>query len=297
MKGIVERLQGGVVPAMATPLKSDGTVHLSVVEQLVNWLIGSGVSGLFLGGTTGEGLLLPLAERMRLYEVGVLAAAGRVPVLVHAGTHDLSQTLQLAKYAQEIKADGVVVITPTFYNLSDNALADYFEKVAAKVPAMPFFLYDIPQMAVNGVSPALLARLIQTIPHLAGVKSSRADAQLVRSLIDVDEQLAVYAGNERIGLGLLALGARGLISGLATAIPEPFVAMTNAVRANDWQTARQYQRTINRLLDEMPAARIGGIKAILQSRGFAVGMPLSPLPSNADGALWQRLETVLTHRK
>lgn len=288
------RLRGGVTPAMATPLTAEGAVDLDALPALVEFLITAGVKGLFVGGTTGEGLLLPPSERRRLHEGAIAAARGRVPILVHAGTNTEADTLALATHGAAGGADAIVVITPTLYPLDDKSLARYFQTVADAVPDTPLLLYDIPHMAVNGVSPALLAHLAQTTPNLVGVKSSRPDAQIVRALIDAAPSLAILAGNERIALGLLALGAQGLISGLSTAIPEPFVALTRAVTDGDWAAARRWQRTINGLLDGLPVGqRIGAIKAILNSRGLAVGAPLPPRPTCTDADLWNRLKVLL----
>lgn len=283
----------GALPALATPLRADGRVDTTAVEALVDWLIGKKVAGIFAGGTTGEGILLPLVERQQLHQAAVAAADGRVPVLVHAGANNTNDTLALAQHAAAIGADGIVVITPTFYPLADDALSVYFQAIADVIPDVPLFLYDIPQMAVNGVSPGLLALLAETVPNLAGVKCSRPDAQHVRQLIDAAPGLAVYAGNERIALGLLALGAKGLISGLATAMPEPFVALTAAVQAGDWLAAQFMQQQINRLLDLLPPTqRIGAVKTILNSRGLAVGQPLPPRPPCPDTDLWARLQDI-----
>ncbi len=296
IEDINQRLYLGAVPAMATPLRPDGRVDSTAVQALVNWLISKEVAGIFAGGTTGEGILLPLTERQQLHQAAVAAADGRVPVLVHAGANNTSDTLALAQHAGAIGADGIVVITPTFYSMPDDALAAYFQAIADVIPDVPLFLYDIPHMAVNGVSPRLLALLAETVPNLAGVKCSRPDAQHVRQLIDAAPDLAVYAGNERIALGLLALGANGLISGLATAMPEPFVALTAAVQSSNWPAAQGIQRQINRLLDALPAAqRLGAIKTILNSRGLAVGQPLPPRPPCPDTNLWLQLENIWQH--
>ncbi len=290
----MERLAGGVTPAMATPLDAEGRVDVAAVPALVDFLIGAGVAGLFVGGTTGEGILLPAAARQSLHQATVTAAAGRVPVLIHAGSNHTAETIALAAHGAAVGADGIVVITPTFYPLADPALGAYFQTVADAIPDTPLLLYDIPHMAVNGVSPALLADLAATLPNLAGVKSSRPDAQAVRALIDAAPHLGILAGNERIALGLLALGAHGLISGLSTAIPEPFVALTAAHRAADLPTARAEQGRINRLLDSLPAGRrLGAVKAILESRGVPVGAPLAPRPAVHDPGLWPRLAALL----
>lgn len=288
-------LSGGVSPAMATPLRP-GTynVDLNVVPQLADFLIAKDVSGLFVGGTTGEGILLDDDQRMALHEAGIAAANGRVPVLVHVATQRTDTSIMLARHAAEMQADAVVCMTPWFYGVSDDALLRHFIAVAAAVPNTPFFVYDIPQFAANGISPALATRLSAEIGSFAGLKSSRMDVQVVRQLADaLPPDKILLAGNESAALGLLALGADGLISGLSTAVPEPFVGLAHAFAAGDLALAQQYQYTINRLLPLLPAgSRLGGIKRVLVERGVPVGPP-TPTLADANGGIWPQMQTVL----
>ena len=95
-----EKLRGGVSPAVATPLLADGfTVNTAVLPDLIHFLLEAGVSGLFVGGTTGEGVLLSETERMRLHETAVTVTNGRVPVLLHTGTNRLADTIALSRHA------------------------------------------------------------------------------------------------------------------------------------------------------------------------------------------------------
>lgn len=288
-------LRDGVSPAMATPLVP-GTyqVNLAVVPSLVDFLIDAGVKSVFVGGTTGEGVLLDDEQRRLLHEATVQAARGRVPVLVHVGTQRTENAIALADHSRQIGAAAVVAVTPYFYGLSDDALARHFGAIAAAVPDVPFFLYDIPQFAANGISPALLARLAREIPSLAGMKTSRVDVQVVRQLADaMPPELILLAGNESAALGLLALGADGLISGLSTAVPEPFVALTRAYAAGDKAAGRRWQLAVNQMLAVLPAtARLGGIKRVLMERGIEVGPPVPTLQAT-DDALWPRMKAIL----
>lgn len=289
------QLSGGVTPAMATPLLDDGyTVNTAVVPQLVDFLIDAGVSGLFAGGTTGEGVVLTLTERLRLHEAVMTAVGGRVPVLLHVGANRLDTAAALTTHAAEVGAQGIAAVTPYFYGLDEAGLAAYYQAIAQVAPDMPLLLYDIPHLAVNGITPGLLAHLAQTIPALAGVKTSRPDAQMVRKLVAAaPAPLVILAGNEAIALGLLALGAHGLISGLSTAVPEPFVALTGAFAAGDLATARQAQARINRMLACLPAgARIGAIKQILAARGVAVGTAVPPRPMPEE-PVWPEVQACL----
>ncbi len=274
-----QKLAGGVTPALATPLLADGyTVNTAVIPQLASFLIQAGVRGLFVGGTTGEGVLLTQAERMRLHEAALAAADGRVPVILHIGTNRLDTTMILARHAAETGADAIAVVTPYFYGMDEDGLAAYYETLAGAVPDMPLLLYDIPQMATNGILPELFARLGESIPSLAGIKTSRGDAQIIRRhIVAAPERAMVLVGNEAIALGSLAMGADGLISGLSTAVPEPFVALTHAFANGNMAEAQRQHRLINRLLPCLPAgARIGGIKQILTERGIDVGTAVPP---------------------
>lgn len=279
---------------MATPLHEDGyRVNTAVLPALVNFLIDKGVKGLFVGGTTGEGILLSAAERQRLHEGAMTAVNGRVPVLLHVGANTTATAVALTQHAVHLGADAIVAVPPTFFGMDEDSLTAYFQAIAAAAPETPLLLYDIPHLAINGISPALLTRLSREIPSLAGVKTSRPDAQMIRQLLDAaPERLIMLAGNERIALGSLAMGADGLISGLSTAVPEPFVALSRAVGEGDLAAARQAHQTINRLLDLMPPQRIGGIKTILAERGIPVGTAVPPRPM-PQGGIWPRMKELL----
>jgi dihydrodipicolinate synthase/N-acetylneuraminate lyase len=295
MTTLKQRLSGGVAPAMATPLQADGyTVNTAVIPELVDFLIARGVSGLFVGGTTGEGILLDEAQRKSLHETAIGAVAGRVPVLLHVGANRQQTAVSLAEHAAAIAADAIAAVTPSFYPLPDTALAAYYHAVAAAAPETPLLLYDIPHLAGNGVSPGLLLQLAEEIPTLAGIKSSQRDAQEMRRLLHAaPERLLVLAGNERVALAMLALGADGLISGLSTAVPEPFVSLSRAFAANDREAARAAQETINQMLDRIPpGTRIGSIKSILTERGVAMGTAVPPRPMPA-AAVWPALAPLL----
>lgn len=294
IRRLKEALQQGVTPAVATPLMEDGyTVATAVIPTLVNFLIERGVQGLFAGGTTGEGIALSLTERQTLHEAVVDAADGRVSVLVHVGALRLDEALTLARHAESIGADAIAAVTPFFYGMDDASLAAYYQAIAAAAPDTPLILYDIPALAVNGVSPALLRRLA-ALPSLAGFKSSRADAGQIANLLEARPGHTIaLAGNETVALGLLALGVDGLLSGLSTAVPEPFVALMQAVAAGEQEAARRQQQIIRQILALSPAGqRIGWIKQILNERGVMVGTAVPPRPTPS-GPFWPEIEQLL----
>jgi dihydrodipicolinate synthase/N-acetylneuraminate lyase len=295
ISNLKSQISNGVLPAMATPLAADGYhVNTAVLPELVQFLLDAGVKGLFVGGTTGEGILLDVEERMRLHEATIAAAAGRAPVIVHVGANRTDVAVTLARHARDVGADAIAAVTPYFYGVGDDGLVSYYQAITTAVPDMPMLLYDIPHLAMNGISPEALVRLGRELPTLAGIKTSRTDAQVVRRLLDAaPDHLIVLAGNESIALGLLALGAHGLISGLSTAVPEPFVALSRAFAGGQHDEARRLQGQINRMLALLPAgARIGALKSILAERGLPVGPAVPPRPTPTE-PLWPQIRELM----
>lgn len=289
-------VSNGVSPAMATPLMPDRyTVNVEVVPVLVSFLMEKGVKGLFVSGTTGEGILTALSERMRLFEAAVPALKGSGGVsILHVGTNNLRDTLVLAESAAGCGADAIAVLPGFFYGLSDDAIVAYFKEIGAAFPDLPLIGYDIPHLAVNGFTPSLVHALCAAVPSFAGLKSSRGDALMVRALIEsLPADKFILAGNERMASGSLTLRSDGLITGLSTAVPEPFVALCNASAASDLNGMRDAQNKINRILDlTPPGGRIGFIKQILNERGIPVGHPIPPRPSVPQVG-WGKIEEIL----
>ncbi|MGB1253176.1 MAG: dihydrodipicolinate synthase family protein [Candidatus Promineifilaceae bacterium] len=295
MQAFVEKLHHKIIPAMATPIDISGNrVSLKDVPPLVDFLIERHVGGLFVGGTTGEGVLLSVEQRKLLHKAVVEAAAGRVPVLLHVGTNTTRDTFDLAVHSESIGADANVAVTPYFYGIDDQAMLHYYQEIAKAAPNLPLLAYDIPHFANNGVTPSLLTELFETIPQFAGVKCSRKDAQMIRRLIDVtpaDKMMLV--GSEQIMLGSLAMGATGAISGLSTAIPEPFVKMITAYSEGRMKAAQQWFRLSNQVLAALASEpRLGGIKAVLNQRGAFVGDPIAPRPKGSDQAWKKALDVI-----
>lgn len=293
VEALKEKLQHSVSPALATPLEADGyTVNIEVLSTLIQFLETRGIDGLFVGGTTGEGILLSTAERMRLHETAVQSAT--VPLIIHIGANRVDTAVTLAKHAQVLGADAIAAVTPYYYTFHAQGLMHYYESIAAAAPETPLFLYDIPQMALNGISPAFLTAVQEKIPTIAGIKTSRPSMIEISQLFSVAQQPFIsLAGKEALALGALSYGFDGLVSGLSTAVPEPFVRLVNAFAQSEYSAARQWQQTIDHLLTEIPAGfRIGAIKQILQERGVGVGTAVPPRPMPT-APIWPQMASIL----
>lgn len=171
----MKRLTGVVIP-LVTPFTENDTIDTASLERLTGYCIDGGMTCLYPCGTTGEMMYLSLEERKQVAETVVRQAAGRIPVFVQAGAWSQADTIALAKHAVEIGADGIGVVTPAFYTISDKGLVDFYTAVAKSVPEdFPVYMYGIKQNAVNDLNKAVCQAVASQCPNVLGVKYSFPD--------------------------------------------------------------------------------------------------------------------------
>lgn len=270
---------------MVTPLGAQGRqLDTEAVGPYVRWLAARGVDGIFVGGTTGEGALLTVTERRLLLEAATATARPLgLRVVAHVGAATTEESCILAAHAAATDVAAVAAVTPWFYALQSSELTEHFAAVAAAAGDRPFFLYHIPGAARNRITPELVAALAPRAPNLAGAKDSGGDLASLRALAAAGHAacphgFTVYCGGDAIALGALAGGADGLVSGNASAVPEPFVALVAAVRAGDAAAARAAQDRIDAVRQALgDGTDLGLFKAVLAARGVPVGPVRPPL--------------------
>jgi dihydrodipicolinate synthase/N-acetylneuraminate lyase len=264
----------GVIPAMVTPLKDEGkSLDVDALKEYCAFLADRKVDGVFCGGTTGEGPLLSMDERRKLAEVTVSQLEGKVSVIVQTGCIRTDQTLELTKHACDIGAKAVGVVLPYYYTYGDDMLYAYFSEIAESVPDFPLFLYNIPGCTTNDVSLELFKRLLGGIKSIVGIKNSTDDIFQTSAFIHTaGKRCAIFNGNDGLLLPALSIGAAGLVSGNASAFPEPFVELFHAFEDGDLVKARDLQRFIDKLRMILASGRDNAsFKRALQFRGIPAG--------------------------
>lgn len=207
--------------AAATPLTEGGAaLDDAAFDPLLEFLAAGGLDGLLALGTTGEGFLLSVDERERAAE---LFASGPLAVIVHAGAQTTADTVRLAEHAASIEADGVAVIAPPYFQLDDPALLAHFEAAAHACAPTPFYVYEFARASGYAVPPALVERLREHAPNLAGLKVSDSPWDAVAPYLL--EGLEVFVGAEGLIAQGLEHGAAGAVSALATVFPEKVTAV------------------------------------------------------------------------
>lgn len=269
----------GVVPAIVTPMNHGGkSVDHEALRHYCNFIIEKGTDGVFCGGTTSEGPLLSLSERREVAETVVLQAKGRIKVIIQTGCITTRESIELTRHSREIGADAAGVVFPYYYHFHDDLLFRHFMEIAEAVPGFPLFIYNIPQCTCNNLSPELFERLLDSVESIVGVKNSNPDILHTINLIQRSRgRCALFVGNDGLILAALSCGASGIVSGNASAFPEPFVNIYRAFEQGDLEKARQGQLFIDRLRGVLAYGRdVASFKKALEFRGLKAGSVRAP---------------------
>ncbi|TSB48434.1 dihydrodipicolinate synthase family protein [Alkalicoccobacillus porphyridii] len=269
----------GITSALVTPFNESGFVDLEKVKGLTEFLIEKGVNCLFPLGTTGEMNKLNVDERKQVAEAVVAQAANRVVVYIHVGSSTEESTIELAKHAHSIGADGIGIVTPYFLGINDEELEEYYVRVAAEVPIdFPVYLYNIPQASANELSPEVAQRIANRSVNVIGIKYSYPDFIKLSDYTNInDGNFSVLTGTDRLLVSALAMGCDGTVSGISGVYPEPFVATYKAYTEGNIQQAQIYQKEAERYcLALKGGTNMSYFKMALESRGVDVGSMKKP---------------------
>ena len=268
----MQKLFGTVIP-IVTPLTEDDKIDVESLKRLVDHCIDNGMNCLYPNGTTGEMMYMTVEERKLVAEVVVEHTAKRVPVFVQVGAWNLADTIELAQHAVKIGAEGIGVVTPIFYKLSDQGLIDFYKAVSASVPEdYPVYLYSIPQNAVNDITPECAAKIAAECPNVVGIKYSFPDMTKLQNFMTITakngEPFSVLVGPDHLFEAVCAVGGEGVVSGNAMCIPEHYAAVWKAIQAKDYDAATKYQRQTNVLNSVLcKINNIAAYKVVLKNEG------------------------------
>ena len=271
----------GIIPAMITPMAADGAVDEGGLEELVEYLVGAGVDGVFAVGTAGEFWALSPQEKERIFVRTVKAAAGRVPVYAGTTANTTAGAMDLARRAERAGVDCLSVLTPTFIAPDDAQLYAYYRAVAAAVE-VPVLLYSNPDRTGNRLSVDLVTRLATEVEGIVGIKDSAGDmAQTAEYLRRTPEEFRVLMGRDTLIYAGLTHGAVGAIAASANIAPELSVGIFENFAWGDLKRALEFQQ---RLAPLRSAFALGTFPAMLKAGVELLGMKAGP-PRAPVGAL------------
>ena len=282
----------GAWPALATPFTAEDKVNVTVLRELVEYLIGKRVGGFYVCGGTGEGLLMAPAERKQVTETVVDQVNGRVPVIAHVGSMVVGDAVELAHHAQEVGAAGISSVIPPMFSDSES-LYTYFARVGAAAPDIPLLTYIFggPTDAV-----ALMQRLME-IPTVAGAKYTGPNMFEFRRIVELrKDRWSIFSGMDEQCIYAAMQGACGNIGSTLNYTPGIYREIHNSYQMGDIARGQELQVCANRVTQVLFSfGFFGALKAVMGMLGFDCGkprLPHLPLPEGKRDDLRAGLEAI-----
>ena len=265
----------GIFPAFYACYDSHGAISAQAVRDLTEYLLKKGVTGLYVGGSSGECIYQSVAERKLVLENVMDAAKGQAVIIAHVACNNTADSMELAAHAERLGVDAIAAIPPIYFHLPDHAIARYWNDISSAAPNTDFIIYNIPQLAGVALNSGLLRKMLEN-PRVIGVKNSSMPVQDIQMWRD--EGAIVFNGPDEQLVSGLAAGAIGGIGGTYGVMPELYLAIYRLVRQGNIALAREIQdecchviygmcscqgnmyAVIKAILRELGAPDIGGVR-------------------------------------
>ncbi len=282
----------GCGTALVTPFKSDGSLDEAGVSRLARRQIDAGIHFLVPCGTTGEVPTLTEAEQVRVVELVVKEAKGRVPVLAGAGGYNTHEVIEAGRRMRAAGADGLLSVTPYYNKPTPEGLFQHYSAIAAGV-GLPIIVYNVPGRTGVNVDPATLTRL-SAVQNIVGVKEASGNVtQMCEICASVPNDFIVLSGDDALTLPLMAVGGRGIVSVASNEIPAEMSRLVELAERGDFAGARGlHQRLLPLLLVNFIESNPIPVKSAMASLGLleeVFRLPMVP-PRPASK---QKIESVL----
>ena len=231
----------GCGTALITPFRKDQSLDEDALRRLVRRQIDGGINFLVPCGTTGESPTLTRAEHLRVVEITLEEAKGKVPVVGGAGGYNTAEVIELARELRHLGVDGILSVTPYYNKPTQEGLYRHYKAIASAVP-LPIVVYSVQGRTACNVEPATMKRLAE-IDNIVAIKEASGNiGQMVQVAHHVPERIDILSGDDAITIPLISLGGRGVVSVVSNQIPAEMTQLTAAALAGDFAGARALQR-------------------------------------------------------
>ncbi|MBR3083028.1 MAG: 4-hydroxy-tetrahydrodipicolinate synthase [Oscillospiraceae bacterium] len=281
----------GAASALITPMTEDG-VDYPALGKLIDWQIDEGINGLVIAGTTGEGSTLTDEEHREVLRYSVERAAGRVPIIAGTGSNDTAYAVELTRYASEIGADAMLVVTPYYNKATQGGLVKMFYAIA-DASTKPIILYNIPSRTGVNIEPETFVALAEH-PNISAIKEASGNiSKIVETAALVGDKLDIYSGNDDQIVPLLAMGGAGVISVLSNVLPRKTVELCDRFFAGDVAGSAALQLELFPLVRALfSEVNPIPVKAAMAEMGFCqniLRLPLTQMESKHAEVLFRRM--------
>ncbi len=239
----------GAGVAIVTPFKN-GKVDFPSLGQLIDWQISQEIDAIIVCGTTGEASTLNDKEHIETVQYAIEKVNGRVPVIAGAGSNDTAHAMYMSEELEASGADGLLLVTPYYNKCTQNGLIQHYTKIADGVN-IPILLYSVPGRTGVNISPTTVYELAKH-PNIAGIKEASGNiSQVVEIAKYIDDDFALYSGNDDMVVPLLSVGGLGVISTVANVIPKDTHTMVMKFISGETTEAGKLQLKMKHLIDAL----------------------------------------------
>lgn len=286
----------GSIPALVTPFTEAGAVDEASFAAHVDWVIANGSHGVVPVGTTGESPTLSHSEHKRVVELCIEVAAKRVPVIAGAGSNNTREAIELARHAEKVGADAVLVVTPYYNKPTQKGLIAHFKAIAEAV-SLPIVIYNIPGRSVIDMSPETMGALARAHGNIVGVKDATGKIERVsEQRTTCGKDFVQLSGEDATALGFNAHGGVGCISVTANVAPRLCAEFQEATLAGDYAKALSHQdrlMPLHKAIFMEPG--VCGAKYGLSKLGRMSRMVRSPLLPILEASTEAAMDAALKH--
>ena len=282
----------GLINAVVTPFNESGEFDEKAYREIISWQLDNGLTGMFICGGGGEGILMSADERRRVADVAVDEVGDRGYKIVHVGALPTRECVELAKHAEGLGVDAISSLPPFMFGKDDDSVVAHFAQIVAAVD-VPIFGYHLPHMTGVEMYAPLMKRLVDEA-GVCGLKFTDYNLLQMQLLLEVTENL-LYGRDEQL-VAALVMGAPAGIGSTYNVMPNLFSQLWREFQGGDVKAARSTQDSINRVIAVLlEGGGIGACKEMLNFLGLQAGAPRSPnrtLSPEASAALKAKLEAV-----
>lgn len=285
----------GCGTAMVTPFRKDGSLDEETLRRLVKRQIEGGVHFLVPVGTTGESPTLTRQEHLRVVEITLEEAKGKIPVVAGCGGYDTAGIVDLARELEALEADGLLSVTPYYNKPTPEGLYRHYRAIA-EATRLPIIVYNVPGRTALNVAPDTLARLA-SIDNIVAVKEASGNiAQMAAVCQSVPATFSVLSGDDAVTLPLMALGGAGVISVVSNEIPAEMARLCALCLSGDFVEARKVHRQYHPLMEaNFCETSPGPVKAAMEMMGLLEAnyrLPMVPVSAESRGKIERALSRV-----
>lgn len=231
----------GSIVALVTPFNNKGEVDHERLRFLINWHIKNKTDAILVCGTTGESATLSHDEHKKVINMAVEEANKRIPLIAGAGSNATKESLELARYAKKVGADGLLVITPYYNKPTQEGLYLHYKTISKEVN-LPLIIYNVPSRTGTNILPHTVARLYKDCPNIIGIKEASSSLEQITQIMTlVDRKFILLSGSDEITLPILSIGGVGVISVLSNIMPEETFSLVDNFLNNNLEKAKELQ--------------------------------------------------------